>query len=106
MQGAIGMKKSHKLYVVTRRDLPKSYQAVQAGHALAEYLLQTPSTEWNNGTLVYLGVNDEEELAYQRDRLALRSITHVEFREPDIGDELTAIAAVCDGKALANLKLL
>jgi hypothetical protein len=43
-----------KLYVLVRKDLPKNYQAVQAGHAVAEYLLKNPKTKWNNGTLVYL----------------------------------------------------
>jgi hypothetical protein len=29
-----------KLYVLIRKDLDPSYQAVQAGHAVAEWLLQ------------------------------------------------------------------
>lgn len=49
---------NNKLYVVTRSDLTKSQQAVQAGHALAEFLL-TQKTTWDNGTLVYLKVANE-----------------------------------------------
>lgn len=33
----------HRLYVLVRKDLPSvAYQAVQAGHAVAEYLLKDP----------------------------------------------------------------
>jgi hypothetical protein len=56
-----------KLYVIVRKDLYKSQQAVQAGHALAEYLLHGPPTAWHNGTLIYLGVSNENELKFWGD---------------------------------------
>jgi len=55
---------SKKLYVLVRKDLSKSQQAVQAGHVVAEYLLRGPHTMWDNGTLVYLGVRNENELKF------------------------------------------
>lgn len=33
-----------KMYILTRRDLSKSYQAVQAGHALAQYMIDFPDS--------------------------------------------------------------
>lgn len=33
-----------KLYVIVRTDMPPAYQAVQAGHAVAEWLLQPGHT--------------------------------------------------------------
>lgn len=95
-----------KLYVLTRRDLSASQQAVQAGHGVAELLLRGQPQSWDNGTLVYLGVDSEKELLLWRDKLKYRDIPFSEFREPDIGDQLTALACVSDGKIFSNLKLL
>jgi hypothetical protein len=53
---------NRKLFVLTRKDLSKSQQAIQAGHAISEYLLRGPVTFWDNGTLVYLTVKDEMNL--------------------------------------------
>ncbi len=94
-----------KLYVVTRQDLSKSQQAVQAGHALAVFLLKEKSTYWN-GTLVYLKVSDELELKHLTKSLECANIHHVSFKEPDIDNELTAIASLGNNKFFKRLKLL
>jgi len=96
----------HKLYVLIREDLTIPQRAVQAGHAVAEYLLHRPNTEWDNGTLIYLGMKDEDELSFWGDKMKLRGMDWVGFREPDRNNELTAIATVGDGKYLAQIKLL
>ena len=50
-----------KLYVLVRGDLSKSQQAVQAGHAIAEWCRQGYYSNWD-GVLIYLKVRDEKEL--------------------------------------------
>ena len=96
-----------KLYVLTRTDLPDlTYSGVQGGHALAQYIFENPDTAWKNGTLVYLGVTSEAELARWRRKLERKGIKYAQFHEPDIGNQLTAIAAVTDTKIFSKLKLL
>jgi len=95
---------SQRLYVLVRKDLPESYRAVQAGHAVAEWLLYDRS--WNNETLIYLGVPNEFSLQRWVDKLNRKRINWIGFREPDIGNQLTAIASVNDGKVFKNLDLL
>ena len=94
-----------KLYVITRRDLGLAYSGVQAGHAVAQWMIEHPKQEWNNHTLVYLSVEDEDEL----DTCLCRAIAMMEptsvFHEPDIGDEMTAIACLTDTKIFKKLKL-
>ena len=96
----------HKLYVITRKDLSKSQQAVQAGHALAEYLLNNRLTNWDNGTLVYLKVNNEGELKRLTNDLNWSNIPHVSFKEPDIGNQLTAIASLGGNEFFESMRLL
>ncbi len=95
-----------KLYVIVRKDLSISQRAVQAGHAVAEFLLRGPSSRWSNGTLIYLGVkglNQLENLKYKFER---EDIPYIEFREPDIGSETTAIATDMRTKHVERLNLL
>lgn len=97
-----------KLYVVTRLDLPSNVQAVQAGHAVAQYMLwnQTNEVAWKNEILVYLAVKDLKALAFLRGRLHQRFIDYIAWAEPDMNNQLTAIATDVECNVINNLKLM
>lgn len=81
-----------KMYVLVLKSLSKSQQAVQAGHALAEYLIRSGrpySTDlWNNGDLVYLKATENELIEFGF------NLSHkaVLFREIDLHNQITAVA--------------
>ena len=91
------MKQVHpKLIVITRRDLAPGYQAVQAAHASIEFQYEHSeiAKEWNNHSkyLVFLSVENEQELYKYLERIQFYDIKHSTFFEPDLGNQLTAIA--------------
>jgi len=92
------------LYVVVRKDITPSQRAVQAGHALAEYMLN--SSRWKNKTLVYLGVRDLRRLHRIKDKLEYEEIEHYPFYEADLDNQLTAIASDTSSTIFKNLNLL
>jgi hypothetical protein len=78
-----------------RRDLPWSQRAVQASHAAVNLVFHRRSAldecEWgeHGPSFVFYGVDSETEL------LALESALGADassFREPDLGNRLTAVA--------------
>lgn len=78
-----------------------AYQAVQSAHALADAIFRYPkeALEWHrvSNTLVNVCVKTEFDLLNLEDLLTEKGMKFVSFREPDIGDELTAIAIIpCD----------
>lgn len=95
-----------KMYVIVRTDIPVAQQAVQGGHALAEHILGFPHSGWNNGTLVYLGVPHEYRLNRIADKLQFLGIDAVIWREPDMDNEATAIAACGCGDLLKNINCI
>lgn len=95
-----------KLYVVVRNDLSRSQQAVQAGHALAEYVLANRNIDWDNGTLVYLSIRDEHELKDLTERLEYDRIHHNSFREPDMDNQMTAIASLGNNEHFEKMRLI
>ena len=92
-----------KLYVLVRRDLPWSVRAVQSIHA-ALTLYENNSISASL-PVVLIGVENEDqltELLYDK----FENVA-VGFREPDLDDQLTAIAFVSSPlPEFANLRLL
>lgn len=72
------------------------YQVPQAMHAAMEFAAKFPQ-EWKSwhetsNSLIVLNAKDERALFEFGEKLQARGISFAEFREPDIGNELTAIA--------------
>jgi hypothetical protein len=98
--------------VITRSDLEPGYQAVQSMHALRQFTAEHPEIdrEWfdKSNYLGLLSVSNECELVRLIEQAASYDIKFSIFREPDIGDEITAIALAPGPKAkklCSNLKL-
>ncbi len=83
-----------KLYVLIRKDLSTSQQAVQAGHAVAEYCRHFPDSPWGYRSLVYLSVENEYELKDWLEILKSNKDEFAQFNEPWWDNELTAIAVL------------
>lgn len=97
-----------KLYVLVRNDLQKNYQAVQAGHTVAQFCIEHPG-KWQNETLVYLKGGDLKEILDWWQILCKQKATTSYFLEPDIDDEMTGIAVLSDehtDKLFKNLRLV
>jgi hypothetical protein len=84
-----------KLYVLIDQQYEPSYRAVQAGHAVAAYMLATmqESTAWKNHTLVYL-LTKKIDLDYRM--MSKKGLTCIPFHEPDVGGKMTAFACYAD----------
>jgi len=84
-----------KLVTVTRTDLPEGYQAVQSTHAAIDFVFEHPTRAgpWhkNSNTLVMLTVKDTKGLLHLMRKCDYLSIAYTVFREPDIGNQITAI---------------
>ena len=86
---------NQKLIVITRQDLSPGYQAVQAAHAAIDFQHQYPqiAKDWNKNSkyLIILSVENEEKLKKYIRKFQNANLYHVVFKEPDIGNEITAI---------------
>jgi len=95
-----------KLYLIVRRDLAPSARAVQLCHALRAFVEEHPAEDqvWfqQSNTLVLLEVDDEDCLERLMEKARSTGVSCALFREPDIGDQVTAIAIAPAGKRLVR----
>ena len=89
------------------------YQATMACHAAIDFQHEYPaeSTEWHNSSnyLAILTVKDEQELIDLMVKVSLRSIKYTIFREPDLNNQITAVALEASNetrKVTSSLPLL
>ena len=105
--------KNQKFTVVTRKDLSLPYQAVQAAHAAINFIFDHPDRAgpWHKDSqyLVFLSVKGEKELEKLINKVSDSGILYTVFREPDIGNEITAVALEPSSlatKLVRNIKLM
>jgi hypothetical protein len=99
-----------KLFIVGRQDLPAGLRVAQMFHALTSFIFGKPKEtgEWfaKSNNLVLLEVPDKGALEDLLARLISKGIPVASFCEPDLGDELTAVAVGPEGRrALSTLPL-
>ena len=104
-----------RLYVLTRNDLGLAYQAVQGAHAVAQFVLDYPNSEWNNGYLIFMAEKDEDELKEWRGHLQFdndevyddrKKVFFSLYYEPDLDNQLTAIAVYTNGRMFRKLPIM
>lgn len=78
-------------YIVVRGDLPTEQQIVQSSHAAYEAGTHLEENGSSVNHLVVLSVPNEQALLETHKKLGKRDIRSVLFREPDIGDQATAL---------------
>lgn len=87
---------TEKLRVVSRRDISIGYQSVQSAHALVQFQYEHPELAklWykESNYLAFLTVANEEELEKLIRKAEAKGIKHSIFREPDIDNQITAVA--------------
>ena len=99
-----------KLYLVTHSNLSAGYQTAQVAHAIADFLQTNPSiaNKWRSvsNSIIVLETEDSQSLSELQEKALKCNIITTEFREPDLSDEITAVAfapSESTRKLLSNL---
>lgn len=107
------MNQNSKLVTITRRDLSLGQQAVQSTHAAINFIFEHPERAgpwfYNSNYLCMLSVENEKELIKFIEKCEKLKLCYSVFREPDIGNQITAIAiepSITTQKMVSNLPLL
>ncbi len=94
-----------KMFAIVRNDIDRQYQAVQLGHVTSVLAAHNNEIDWTNQTFVWLKASMLKMLKLMS-KLEKEGVAFETFNEPDIGNELTAIACLTeDYHIFKNLKL-
>ena len=104
------MLREDKLYLVTHAQLSAGYQTAQIAHATADFIMNNPqlAKQWHtvSNSVIILEAKNAEHLSELQETAETRGIITTEFREPDLGDEITAVTfapGVATRKLLSSL---
>jgi len=96
-----------KMYLLVRKDLEQTYRCVQATHALVLFFQRYPElfNEWNNGYLIFLGVQNLKALRVWAEKLSYVGKSFACYKELDLDEQMTAIACYDTGEVFSKLKV-
>jgi hypothetical protein len=96
-----------KLYILVRSEFSPGYVAAQASHALANFALNNTQEflNWNNQTIVILGVRYPQGIYDWEDKLKAKGVNHSMFFEPDQFGQPTALVCYDTGELFKDLKI-
>lgn len=85
-----------KLYIATHANLSSGYQIAQVAHAVTGFIFSYPelARDWhaNSNVVVAVEARDTNELDWLIQAATYQNLAVAAFYEPDLGDELTAVA--------------
>lgn len=81
------------MYVLVRNDLSTAQQAVQACHAAIESSRKYLNDGDEHPSVILCSIKSEGKLLAYSQKFNDQGVEHVVFREPDIGDQATALAS-------------
>lgn len=80
------------IYILIRTDLTPEQQCVQSCHAAIETARHNIDKYLEHPSVIICSIKNEDKLSSMKEFLQSNNIGFREFREPDIGNQLTAIA--------------
>lgn len=85
----------HYAYIFVRQDISQEQQLIQFGHVACVLGRNLPDDICPHSlNFVGIGVPNESKLWESLAHMALNGVEYVAFKEPDMGDELTAVASL------------
>ena len=94
-KGGTGIQGNEFMTIICRDDMAPGYKVVQTAHALADFAVKHENEfkQWQMGSNYLCCLEtSENRLGILIERMEDLKIKHEVFREPDIGNQITAVA--------------